>query len=230
MFYIKSGIYAFILNNKIVYIGKSINLTKRKQRHIQELRAGKHCNRHFQRAFIKYGENSFDWKVLEYCDEDELNNREIYWIDKYDVIKEGFNQNHGGDGGARTFGIHVNYTEKEVLDIARLLSNGISDTIAISHKVFGDREKGHLDYIGRIRRREIRLDLISSFNWDSNLNYCQKIPDKTIIEICKMFAEGKSNKEIALKIFGQWSSTQWNYLIKLRNRKTRTKITKNYKW
>ena len=42
------GIYAFHLKNKIVYIGKSINIEKRIQRHLQELRKGTHCTESLQ--------------------------------------------------------------------------------------------------------------------------------------------------------------------------------------
>ncbi len=76
------SIYSFYLNDKMVYIGKSITIEKRIQRHFQELRKNRHCNQHFQRAFNKYGEDKFSTKILEICEENQLNEREIYWTNK----------------------------------------------------------------------------------------------------------------------------------------------------
>lgn len=81
------GIYQFRNTvNKKAYIGSSVEVTKRKENHIHSLRKGKHHNIHFQRAWDKYGEDSFEYKVLEYLDSetstDKLLEREQYWLDK----------------------------------------------------------------------------------------------------------------------------------------------------
>ena len=34
----------------------------------------------------------FRWDVVEYCSLDKLNEREKYWIDKYNSIEEGYNK------------------------------------------------------------------------------------------------------------------------------------------
>lgn len=224
------GIYAFHLNKKIVYIGKSINIEKRVQRHLQELRKGNHCNSHFQRAYNKYGESTFGTSILEICDEEALNGKEIYFIDKYNMLTLGFNQNKGGDGGARVFGVNHIHNDDLVISIAKLLSDG-EETNLIAEKVFGEKySKSNLDYIGRIRRRELRSDLAKDYVWDKRKNSRRQISDGVIKNICEKFEMGLSNKEISLEIFGEWNSTRWNYLIKLRNRKSRTNITKNYNW
>lgn len=213
----------------MVYIGKLITIEKRIQRHFQELRKNRHCNQHFQRAFNKYGEDKFSTKILEICEENQLNEREIYWINKLDMINMGFNQNSGGDGGARTFGIHTTYSNSIVYQIAHLLEYGFNSN-DIAKIVFGIDSKEYLDYIGRIRRKEIRRDLLVHFNYNTGPQRRKNIPDDTIHEICRLLERGLSNKAISLKIFGDWNSTRWNYLIKLRNRKARKDITKNYDW
>ena len=228
--YITTGIYAFHLKEKMVYIGKSINIEKRLQRHMQELRKGKHCNQHFQRAFDKYGEQFFSTSILEICKEENLNEREKYYIEKYKMLSLGFNQNPGGDGGARVFGVNHIHSDEIVLLIADRLSKGY-DTNSIAKDIFGQNySKSNLDYIGRIRRRELRVDLTKDFSWDERKNTRRTVSDETIKIICKKFEQGLTNKEIAFEVFGEWNSTRWNYLIKLRNRKSRTDITKNYNW
>ena len=47
------------------YIGASINSHKRKLEHFNDLRKNKHHNIFLQRAFNKYGEESFSYTVLE---------------------------------------------------------------------------------------------------------------------------------------------------------------------
>lgn len=66
--------------------------------HMCALRCGKHYNNHLQRAWDLYGEENFDAAVLELCDIDRLDDREIYYIDKYNSFKEGYNQTVGGGG------------------------------------------------------------------------------------------------------------------------------------
>ena len=70
----KSGIYRIV--NKIngrVYVGSAVNLISRKMDHWKTLRAHRHRNRFLQRAWDKYGEENFDFVVIEYvADEGRL--------------------------------------------------------------------------------------------------------------------------------------------------------------
>ena len=49
------------------YIGSSNNIYKRWWEHRKWLRLGNHANVHLQRAWIKYGEDSFTFEVIEKC-------------------------------------------------------------------------------------------------------------------------------------------------------------------
>ena len=95
----KSGIYMCTCsgNNKS-YIGQAQDVKLRKCQHLSELRGKCHFNQYLQNSYNKYKEYSFSWTVLEYCDESELDEREIYWIAYYDTYKNGFNANEGGSG------------------------------------------------------------------------------------------------------------------------------------
>lgn len=54
-----------IVNNKI-YIGSTIRASYiRKYEHFSELRNNKHCNNHLQKAWNKYGEDKFEFSILE---------------------------------------------------------------------------------------------------------------------------------------------------------------------
>ena len=63
------------------YIGRSIDIERRWNDHLELLRANKHHSPHFQHEWNKYGEKAFQWAVLEQCSPDRLTEREQHWID-----------------------------------------------------------------------------------------------------------------------------------------------------
>jgi excinuclease UvrABC nuclease subunit len=70
------------------YIGSSNNLRQRICHHRNELEGNKHCNRHLQYAWNKYGEQSFDIKVLLLCD----NENKLYYEQVFiDGLKPAYN-------------------------------------------------------------------------------------------------------------------------------------------
>lgn len=59
--------------NGKVYIGSSVNCYHRiKSQHLARLRKGIHTNPHLQAAFGKYGEESFEYFIIEECDPEEM--------------------------------------------------------------------------------------------------------------------------------------------------------------
>lgn len=77
-----SGIYCIInLVNQKRYIGSSKNISQRLWCHRANLRHNKHENKHLQNAWNKYGEDMFQYFVLEKCDEEILIEREQFYID-----------------------------------------------------------------------------------------------------------------------------------------------------
>lgn len=96
---IKSGIYCIenITTNK-KYIGQSTNISDRWRKHISELNHNSHHNDYLQKAWNKYGEEDFKFYILEYCNEDDLDNKEIYYINFYNTTdrKYGYNLKSGG--------------------------------------------------------------------------------------------------------------------------------------
>lgn len=79
----ESGIYEITcITNGRSYIGSAVWLDKRKRHHFSQLRKGSHRNIHLQRAFDKYGEESFSYRILEHvADARELIACEQKWID-----------------------------------------------------------------------------------------------------------------------------------------------------
>lgn len=85
-------------NNRI-YIGQTKNLNRRKREHFGDLRRNQHHSILLQRAFNKYGEESFIHSVIEECTKENVDEREVYWIDYYDSTNKykGFNLEGGGN-------------------------------------------------------------------------------------------------------------------------------------
>jgi group I intron endonuclease len=80
------GIYAISRKGcaKNFYIGSAVSLAKRWSQHRRLLRACKHHSPHLQSAWSKYGEDAFEFTILEPVDDRKhLIGREQTWIDRY---------------------------------------------------------------------------------------------------------------------------------------------------
>lgn len=64
-----SGVYLIINTvSKKYYIGSAKRFYTRSSQHLRALKNNKHHNQYLQNSFNKYGENSFEFHVLEVCD------------------------------------------------------------------------------------------------------------------------------------------------------------------
>ena len=130
------GIYKFTnIINGHSYIGQSVNIEKRKKEHLrsaynQNLPS---YNYHFYQAIRKYGIENFSFQILEtldIIDKNEMNKLEIYYIDKYDAFKTGYNMTSGGDSSEQNLNSgernsHAKLTEQDVINIRVQYNNHI---------------------------------------------------------------------------------------------------------
>lgn len=93
------GIYSIenIINHK-KYIGQSVDIKHRWYCHRSDLKNKKHDNDYLQKSWDKYGEENFQFKILEQCPRDMLNEKERYYIDLYNTMNRdcGYNLKSGG--------------------------------------------------------------------------------------------------------------------------------------
>lgn len=91
------------INGK-VYIGKTVETAEiRFEEHLREAYSQKQWNRPFHLALTKYGKENFSLEVLEEVPFEKLNEKEIYYIKKYNSYihfenSNGYNATLGGDG------------------------------------------------------------------------------------------------------------------------------------
>ena len=95
----KSGVYAIInkVNSKL-YVGSASCFYNRLHAHYSELINNKHSNSYLQNSWNEYGEESFDFEIIELVDiindnKDNLIEREQYWLDYHQsyIRDKGYN-------------------------------------------------------------------------------------------------------------------------------------------
>jgi len=161
-----SGIYCWkhIKSGKR-YIGQAKNVITRMSSHRTRLRGNYHENEHFQRAWLKYGENAFEFSIIEFCPEEILSWKEEEWISKYQTTNSdfGYNRTTGGENPRQTEEI------KRIISICstgRKHSQDACQKISKARKgiVFSQEHKKKLSEAAKARgiTKETRLKMIES--------------------------------------------------------------------
>lgn len=90
------GIYKITntINNKC-YIGQSRDIKTRWAKHLSSYKSSPEWK--LYRAFKKYGIEAFKFEVIEQCQIEELNDKEVFWIEYYDSFNTGYNMTLGGE-------------------------------------------------------------------------------------------------------------------------------------
>lgn len=93
------GIYKYTnKNNGKVYIGRSVNITRRKWEHLHNPSPYSY----FDEVISTTGEENFLFEIIEECDVSQLQEREKYWINYYESCalnkkNKGYNLTYGGE-------------------------------------------------------------------------------------------------------------------------------------
>ena len=189
------GIYKIEnLINGSIYIGQSIDIEKRWSTHISILNQNNHYNAHLQNAWNKYGSENFQFSIVEECKPLELNDREIYWIKKYDSFINGYNLTSGG-GNTESFSKSVIQFDMNGKELNRYFSISEAETTTgINYSMISEccshkrKTAG-----GYIRQYEDGFVSIPSWHFQSRKfrEICQINDDGKIINIFPSSAEAK---------------------------------------
>ena len=179
-----SGIYKIenLINHK-VYVGQSQNIFNRWKSHLNDLNHDKHYNPHLQRAWNKYSENNFKFEIIECCDIDSLDEREIYWIAYFDSFKNGYNQNIGGDGNRGWI-----ISEESKLR----MSENHTDVSGVNNPMYG---KSLYDVLNEDEVKEWKHKISVANSGENNSFYGKHHTDETKAKI----SQAKTGKSIKAK-------------------------------
>ena len=169
----KSGVYVITntINNK-VYIGSTISgFKKRIKEHLYELIKNRHHSDHLQKAYNKYGGDSFEFSVLEICDKEIIIEREQFYLDKYKSYqrKNGYNilEKAYNSQGYK----HTEETLKLIGEISKKRGVNPISIEAMRQANLGSKKDGaHSLLMSKIHSKKvIQLDLQGNFvkEWDS---------------------------------------------------------------
>lgn len=94
-----TGIYKITckVNNK-VYIGQSVAIKRRWKEHLRLLKKNCHHNFKLQSDYNIYGQDNFNFQILELCQKKELDKKEQLYIKIFDSYNCGYNLTLGGRG------------------------------------------------------------------------------------------------------------------------------------
>ena len=171
------GIYGIVnkVNGKI-YIGQTGERFQRRYWHHQwKLRDNSHDNSHLQRAFNKYGENNFEYIVLEIVtDINLLDDLEIKYINQYKQKGKNYNILSGG-GGRR--GLSMSEHAKRII---------------------GDKNRQHM--LGTKRTEETKQKM-SEIRKGRHINRSTDILDTdTVSQIKTLLISGKTASQVSKEL------------------------------
>ena len=217
-----SGVYKItnIINGKS-YIGSSINIYDRWREHKRELRKNKHHSTHLQSAWNKYGEENFEFIILEECNKDETLQREQYYLDTYESFnkEKGYNisKNSSAPMMGRTFSeetlvklsegvrnrdkscwsrgedkFNSKFKNEDIVEIKRMITEGYKT------KDIAELFQVEANTITQIKTGERWTHLKTEYDDLIEQTPRQKLIEEDVIEIKKLLIESKLNiKEIA---------------------------------
>ena len=179
-----SGIYLIVntVNGK-VYVGQAVDIQRRWRRHKTDLRGGYHTNKRLQRAWNKYSEGTFEFRVLELCSVEQLDLREQFYLNYY--MTERCCYNIAKDVRASSRGIQHTEESKLKMSISakhrsvehrRRLSEANKNRPPISSET---RLRLSVSHMGKTLTAETRLKKSLAMRGKNHPNFGKRLSDET---------------------------------------------------
>ena len=208
------GIYGIRnINSGKIYIGKSTDIKSRFSFHKSKLKHNKHFNDHLQEDWNLYGEFNFEFIILEECLKEELNEKEIIYVKKIKEENKIYNMRDGGAGGkffddyAKNKLSKSNSGKTTPEDVKEKISEALrgikrsEETKQKLSQIANCRTDEQIQKTAEARRKagynisEEQLNHMKEIGRSQRL--LAKLTIEDVLEIKKMLACGKKDKEIA---------------------------------
>lgn len=113
-----------------VYIGQSVDIISRWNRHKNRLSKGIHENKHLQRAWDLYGSENFIFDIVYLCDINDLDKYECKAISQYNSSNPeyGYNKTDGGIGALNSLGSRKSVILLNTLEVFKSLAEAERQT------------------------------------------------------------------------------------------------------
>lgn len=220
--------FIYIIKNLIngkVYVGQTKRPKNRLWLHKYLLKNESHHNTHLQSAWKKYGEKAFSFELIEECEEENVDEKEIFYIKTYDSYKNGYNKS---TGGKRDFCVDPNKIKNNQEDISKAhKQTGLLNSIRRKETVGICLECGIKTKNKYYRYCKKHSSLCKKCNkriekGRSTCDECKKTPIKSICSNCKKEIIKNSNRQMYCK---ECSSKIKKEKAKISKQKHRTKGT-----
>jgi len=210
-----------LLNNKL-YIGQTVrSLECRKYSHEYKAKSNPEQPLHY--AIRKYGIDNFKWETLCYCENQYyLDEKEKYYINLCECIKEGYNCRNGGGNNSNSIEVRYKISnslkgrkrDREIVEKISKANLGKKRTeeqrkrISDAHKGIKIPPKALEAFkvargnkeIETLRRNKIKL---------FQKNRSKKLKINDVLEIRKMYKTGKYTQKKLANIFNVCQHTIW---------------------
>jgi len=172
------------------YIGKTIQLLlKRKQQHINTAK-NKTYNSIFHNAIRKYGGNNFNWKTIKECKSlKEMDNLEIYYINKYYSKKNCYNMVIDGSSGMRG----RKHSKKTKIKMSKAHKGKKLKPFTEDHKrKIGEPQKGKLNHMyGKKHTEQHKKKISETMLGNNNHFFGKKHTEETKTKMRKWHKENR---------------------------------------
>lgn len=244
--------FVYKITNKVnekKYIGITSDIKRRFYQHVWMLRNNRHHSIKLQRAYNKYGEDSFSFDIIEEvdCDADQIAKREILYIALFDSCDNGYNQSYGGEN---TSNLVMSEETKQKLSLAMLgnqyskgckRSNETKKRMSISMKNccdMEDRKKRSSTIMKRLWKKKWFRIKMKKLNSGNKYSFGRKMSDKMKkqLSISRQGENnpfwGKKHSDETKELLSCISSNRWkdqSYIDKVNSARNSAMRTEEYR-
>ena len=141
--------YIYFITNKITgkqYIGQTVDINDRLNKHLSYLRSGSHHSVKLQRAYDKYGEENFifSWDIYDVKNQKELLLLEQQKISEFDTYNNGYNCSFGGEGTKLIFDFQTSCILYQILQRYNGVNREIAKYYNCDHSVIDNLKRNKI--------------------------------------------------------------------------------------